>query len=270
MDLELSGKRAIVVGGSRGIGRAIARALVEEGARVLIAARNGDQVVQTVAELGKDGGDVYGHIVDVRHDRSVDALIDAAVDILGGIDILVNSVTVVGKTPTIPGDAGPGIAHITSEHVLEEIDTKLVGYLRVSRAAAPHLVRQGWGRIINISGLAARQTGKLSGSVRNVAVAALSKTLADELGPKGVNVTVVHPGATRTERTAEIVARRAAKDGVSDEEAEKRLYGGSLIGRIVEAEEVAAVVVFLASPKSVAINGDAIAVGGGARHAIHY
>jgi len=103
-----------------------------------------------------------------------------------------------------------------------------------------------------------------------VAVAALTKNLADELGPKGVNVTVVHPGATRTEKTAETVTRKAAADGSSTQDAEKALYGGSLIGRIVEAEEVADVVTFLASPRSVAINGDAIAAGGGAARVIHY
>ena len=101
-------------------------------------------------------------------------------------------------------------------------------------------------------------------------MAALTKGLADELGPKGVNVTVVHPGATRTERTATLVEQRAAADGISTTEAEKALYGSSLIGRIVEAEEVAAVVAFLASPKSVAINGDAIAAGGGSPRVIHY
>ena len=83
-------------------------------------------------------------------------------------------------------------------------------------------------------------------------------------------MTVVHPGATRTERTAETVQRRADADGTSLDHAEKALYGSSLIGRIVDAEEVAAVVAFLASPKSVAINGDAIAAGGGSPRAIHY
>ncbi|WP_269769723.1 SDR family oxidoreductase [Flavisphingomonas formosensis] len=108
------------------------------------------------------------------------------------------------------------------------------------------------------------------GAIRNVGVSALTKTLADELGPHGINVTVVHPGQTRTERTAAIVADRAAADGTSKAEAERALYGGSLIGRIVEAEEVADVVVFLASPRSVAITGDAIAAGGGLRGSIHY
>jgi NAD(P)-dependent dehydrogenase (short-subunit alcohol dehydrogenase family) len=264
--LELSGKRALVTGGSRGIGRAIARALLDEGAQVVIAARDHEAVQRTAGELATEtGGKVHGLTIDTREDASVDALVDAAVKTLGGLDIVVNAAARPGAAP-----ATPGIAGVTSDYILDEINTKLVGYLRVARAAAPHLVTNGWGRIINISGLAARQTGTIPGSVRNVAVAALTKNLADELGPKGINVTVVHPGATRTERTAESIRRRADADGITPAEAEKALYGGSLIGRIVEAEEVAAVVVFLASPKSVAINGDAIAAGGGNPRAIHY
>ena len=139
-----------------------------------------------------------------------------------------------------------------------------MGYLRSAREVAPHMIAAGWGRIINISGLAARQTGSIIGSMRNVAVAALTKNLADELGPKGINVTVVHPGLTRTEKTAPLVAARAAAAGVArgrDRDADGA--ANITIGRIVDAAEVADIVAFLASPRSVAINGDAIACGGG-------
>jgi NAD(P)-dependent dehydrogenase (short-subunit alcohol dehydrogenase family) len=146
----------------------------------------------------------------------------------------------------------------------------VMGYLRTAREVAPHMIAAGWGRIINISGLAARSTGSIVGSMRNVAVAALTKNLADELGPKGINVTVVHPGLTRTEKTAPLVAARAASAGVSEGEIEQRMAGNILIGRMVDAAEVADIVAFLASPRSVAINGDAIACGGGVRGAIHY
>jgi NAD(P)-dependent dehydrogenase (short-subunit alcohol dehydrogenase family) len=147
---------------------------------------------------------------------------------------------------------------------------KVLGYLRCARAAAPYMIGQGWGRIVNISGLAARSVSTPSGSIRNVAVAALTKSLADELGPAGINVTVVHPGLTATERTPAMIARFAAARGSTEDEAEARLGAGSSIGRIVTAAEVADVVAFLASPRSVAINGDAIAAGGGTPGAIHY
>ena len=86
-----------------------------------------------------------------------------------------------------------------------EIDVKVRGYLRCARAVAPLMVTQGWGRIVNVSGLAARQTGSVVGSVRNVAVAAMTKNLADELGPSGVNVTVVHPGPTVTDQRLSLI-----------------------------------------------------------------
>ncbi len=90
---------------------------------------------------------------------------------------------------------------MVDEQALEDINIKVVGYLRTARAAAPHLVANGWGRIINIGGLAIHNTGRPVATLRNVGVAAITKNLADELGPKGVNVVAVHPGVTRTERT---------------------------------------------------------------------
>jgi NAD(P)-dependent dehydrogenase (short-subunit alcohol dehydrogenase family) len=106
--------------------------------------------------------------------------------------------------------------------------------------------------------------------MRNVAVAAMTKNLADELGPHGINVTVVHPGLTRTERTAGLVAEAAKQQGITEEEAEERMAQGVSVRRIIDAREIAHVVAFLASPKSIAINGDAIAVAGGSGRAIHY
>lgn len=266
MDLQLTGKRALVTGASKGIGRAIARALLDEGVRVVISGRDPEATEAAGQALAAEtGGEVHALIADTRDDAAVDHLVTTAVERLGGLDIVVNN----AARPGLPG-AVPGVAGVTSQALLDEIDTKLIGYLRVARAAAPHLVVAGWGRIINISGLAARQTTTISGSTRNVAVSALTKALADELGPKGVNVTVVHPGATRTEKTAAMVAARAAADGVSAEEAEHRLFGGNLIGRIVDASEIGGIVAFLASPRSDAITGDAIAAGGGTPRTIHY
>jgi NAD(P)-dependent dehydrogenase (short-subunit alcohol dehydrogenase family) len=144
------------------------------------------------------------------------------------------------------------------------------GYLRCARAVAPQMAERGWGRIVNISGLAARQTGSIVGSVRNVAVVAMTKNLADELGSQGINVTVVHPGMTVTERTPEAMEAMAAARETTVEQLEHRLDSAVSIGRRPTAAEVAAVVTFLASPKSVAMNGDAVVASGGARGSIHY
>jgi NAD(P)-dependent dehydrogenase (short-subunit alcohol dehydrogenase family) len=178
---------------------------------------------------------------------------------LGGVDILVNAAAT-------PATGAP----FTDDDLEREINVKVRGYLRCARAVAPQMVERGWGRIVNISGLAARQTGSIVGTVRNVAVVALTKNLADELGSKGVNVTVVHPGMTRTERTPQALEAMAAARGTTVEELEERLESAVAIGRLVTAEEVANVVTFLASPKSIALNGDAIVAGGGARGSIHY
>jgi NAD(P)-dependent dehydrogenase (short-subunit alcohol dehydrogenase family) len=266
MDLHLTGKRALVTGGSSGLGRAIARQLAVEGARVTIAARDGQRLAVAAKELGEEtGAAILTATVDTSNDASVKALIETVVAGMGGLDILVNAAAKPGSPAAVPGLAG-----LTEEAFWEDMNVKVLGYLRTIRAAVPHMTAKGWGRVINISGLAARQTGSIVGSVRNVAVAALTKNLADELGPKGVNVTVVHPAYTRTERTQARLAQIAARDGISIEEAERRMGANTSIGRIIDATEVADVVAFLASPRSVAITGDAIACGGGARGAIYY
>ena len=243
MDLELTGRRAVVTGGSRGIGKAIARALAAEDCDVGLVARDSVATEATAVELADDSG----------------RRIVAALAALGGVDILVNAAAT-------PNTGAP----LREADLEREVNVKVRGYLRCARAFAPGMVELGWGRIINISGLAARQAGTIVGSVRNAAVAAMTKNLADELGPSGINVTVVHPGMTRTERTPQSLAAMAAARGVSVSDAEAALTAGIAIGRLVTAEEVAAVVTFLASPLGVAITGDAIAAGGGARGPIYY
>ncbi|WP_437746052.1 SDR family NAD(P)-dependent oxidoreductase [Sorangium sp. So ce302] len=252
MDLELTGKRAIVTGGSRGIGKAIARELAREGADVVIAARGKDKLEATAAELSAETGRrVVPLVVDTGNETSVNALVERALAALGGVDILVNNAAVPGGIST-----ATRLDQIVDAQVIEDINIKVVGYLRTARAVAPHLIANGWGRIINIGGLAVRKAGRPVATLRNVGVAAITKNLADELGPKGINVTVVHPGATRTERVRP--------------EPEKDIAASVSIGRIVDAREVAWVVAFLASPRSVAINGDAVVAGGGSVGPIYY
>jgi NAD(P)-dependent dehydrogenase (short-subunit alcohol dehydrogenase family) len=266
MDLQLTGKRAVVTGGSRGIGYAIASTLAAEGADLALLARDPARLRTAAKELATEHGrQVLALPADTTDDAAVRAAFARAAGELGGIDILVNN----AAEPAAPGSAR-ALADLVDADLLAAIDTKVVGYVRCARAAAPYMIAQGWGRIVNISGLAARSVSTPSGSIRNVAVAALTKTLADELGPAGINVTVVHPGLTATERTPALIAGYAAAHGITEDEAVAGLAAGISIGRIITAAEVADVVAFLASPRSVAINGDAIAAGGGAPGAIHY
>ncbi len=266
MDLGLTGKRALVTGGSQGIGRAVARQLALEGASVVIASRTLAPLEASAKALSEETGRaVLARQADTRKDADVEALVAGVVEALGGVDILVNAAAK-------PGGQGPPpkLSEVTDALFFEDMDTKVMGYLRTARAVAPHMTAQGWGRIINISGLAARQTGSIIGSMRNVAVAALTKNLADELGAFGVNVTVVHPGLTRTEKTPAAMARLAAASGTTPEAMEARFGNAVAVGRIVDAAEVADVVAFLASPRSSSITGDAIACGGGVRGGIFY
>jgi NAD(P)-dependent dehydrogenase (short-subunit alcohol dehydrogenase family) len=251
MDLELKGKRALITGGSKGIGKSIAIALAREGAEIALAARGREQLDATAKEITElTGATVKGFVVDTGNEASVIALVRDVVAEFGGVDILVNGAAKPGGQST-----PPTYDQVTSELFFEDMNVKVMGYLRCAQQVAPHMINQGWGRIINISGLAARQAGTVIGSVRNVAVSALTKNLADALGPYGINVTVVHPGNTRTEATTpEILARPAT----------------NVVGRMITSEEVADVVTFIASPRSSAMTGDAVVVGGGVPRAIHY
>ena len=177
-------------------------------------------------------------------------MVDRAVADLGGVDILINGAAMPGGFAR-----PPTLSEVTVEAFWDDMNVKVMGYLRCAQAVAPHMIAQGWGRIISLSGMAARQSGTVIGSMRNVAVVAMTKNLADELGEHGINVTVVHPGGTRTERTTP--------------EAEERLAGNTL-HRVIDAADVANVVAFLCSPKAVAVTGDVIAAGGGVGRAIHY
>ena len=256
MDLKLDGKKALVTGGSRGIGKAVALALASEGCDVVITARGEDALRATAEELSSaTGRRVIPVVCDTSSATSIDAMVAEAAAALGGIDILVNSAA-------RPGGAQP-------PPKLADMNVKVLGYLRCAQAVAPQMRTGGWGRIISISGLAARSTGATVGSMRNVAVAAMTKNLADELGPFGINVTVVHPGSTRTEASEGKLAALAQARGITAAEAEKLMAFNS-VGRMIDSSEVANVVAFLASPRSVAINGDAIAVGGGVPGAIFY
>ncbi|HEY2205627.1 MAG TPA: SDR family NAD(P)-dependent oxidoreductase [Pseudonocardia sp.] len=265
MDLRLAGRRAVVTGGSRGIGLAVAEVLLAEGAEVAVVARGVEALEAAAARLGEGGGRVVAVPADTTDDGSVRAMAARAAELLGGVDILVNA----AAQPAQPGPV-PGLADVTDDALRAELESKVLGYLRCARALAPGMVERGWGRIINISGLNARSTGSIIGSVRNVAVSALTKNLADELGPSGVNVTVVHPGLTVTERTPALLAARAADGGISEDEAAAKLARNVSIGRLVTAAEVASVVAFLASPLSVAVTGDAVVAGGGQRGPIYY
>jgi NAD(P)-dependent dehydrogenase (short-subunit alcohol dehydrogenase family) len=266
MDLQLKGKAAIVTGGNRGIGKAIARELANEGVNVAIIARDKGALAAAAQEIGHQNNVKVLHIsADTGEDASVKKAVADVAAAFGRIDILVNCAAQPG------GQAKPpALGEITNEHFWADMNVKVMGYLRTAREVAPHMIKQKSGRIINVSGLAARNTGTIIGSMRNVAVAALTKNLADELSPHGIAAICVHPGLTRTEKTPGVVAAQAKAQGVPEAEIETRMAGRNLARKLITAEDIASVVVFLASPRSVAVNGDVIAAGGGSPGTIHY
>ena len=267
MDLGLTGTRAIVTGGSGGIGLAVAKGLAAEGARVALVARDESKLEAAAAAVRRasPGAEVVVAPADTTDDTSVRAMVDHVATSWSGVDVLVNA---AAQPASYVSRAA--LTELTDAQVTAEFDTKVMGYLRCARAVAPYMTAQRWGRIVNISGLNARRTGSIPGTIRNVSVAALTANLADELGPDGVGVTVVHPGLVETERTPRLVADLAASTGRTEEQVRFDLAASSSLRRIVTSDEVANVVVFLCSRRASGITGDAVTVAGGNRGVVHY
>ena len=262
MNLDLSGKTAMITGGSRGIGKSVAFSLAAEGVDIAICAREERSLAKTSKDLSNAfGTNVYFQTADTRNTESINDFVSATINKLGKVDILINNAAAPGGLVMGPLETAD------PEKLLDDLDTKVVGYLRASKAIAPHMKRLGWGRIVNIGGLAARSGGTISG-MRNIALTHLTKTLSNELGPYGINVNLVHPGATRTERTQPLQQEISENEGVNIDELEKRSSLGVDVRRMIDASEVASLVTFLASPLASAVTGEAIAAGGGVGPAV--
>lgn len=266
MDLKLTDKVAVVTGGSRGIGKAIAYALAREGVSVALIARDLVAAQEAADEIaGATGRTIRAYRANTGMDEPIKVAVANIARDFGGLDILVNCAAQAGGQRT-----APAFADISGDDFYTDMNVKVMGYLRCAQAVVPYMKLRGWGRIVNISGLAARQTGAIIGSIRNIGVAALTKNLADELGVFGINVTCVHPGLTRTEKMPDMIERQAQAAGITPSEMEQRLASRNTVHRLIDASDVADLVAFLTSPRSIAISGDAIAAGGGTPGPIHY
>ena len=272
MDFGLRGRKAIVTGGSRGIGKAIALELAREGVDVAIVARSREELTATAAELAAETGQrIVPIATDVTSREQVDRMTDQAADQLGGLHILVNSGAPPGGSPTAVGP----IDTVVDDDLLHDFNVKYVGALRCCRAAIPHMKAAGWGRIINISGTNARTAGNLSGGARNTSLVHLTRTLAQQFGRDGITVNCIHPGITRTERTPSLLEPRARELGISAAEVEAMDFAAgaprtNALGRMVEASEIAYLTVFLASDKAWAVTGELVVANGGTGAAVYY
>ena len=262
MDLELQGKTALVTGGSKGIGKAIAIELAKEGVDVAIAARSQDALDETAEEIrSATGRKVVAISADTTSWDDVQRMVDTTVSELGGVDILVNSAAMVG------GQVRGTIDDAEEKDLIEDLDTKVVGYFRSIKAVVPHMRAKKWGRVISIGGVSARQSTIYG--LRNAAVVHLTKTLSDQLGPDGITLNVVHPGLTLTDAILERLDSQAEQQGVSRDEVTAQMGQNVAIRRTIAPEELAWLTVYLASPKAECITGEVIAAGGGALGAVH-
>ncbi|MGH0430127.1 SDR family NAD(P)-dependent oxidoreductase [Bacillus hominis] len=257
MDLKLSGKKALIVGGSRGIGKATARQLALEGVDCTICSRNESSLKIAAEELTQETQrNIYPIVADTTDPDSILNLVEKSAAAMGGIDILVNSGARVG------GFEPEDFNSIKDELILKDFEEKYMGYFRCIRAVAPYMIENNWGRIISISGLAARIGGNyFSSGPRNASVVHLTKSASLELGKHGINVNAVYPGIVDTEMF---------RNRVTNEEAVRQMASLNAIGRLITVEEIANVITFLASPLAASITGDVISVTGGIGDTVFY
>lgn len=257
MDLELQNKVAIVGGASKGLGRACAEVLAQEGVKLVMCSRTRADLEPAAQEIrGKTGADIFIFAGDLERFDTIRKLIAAALERYGRLDVLVNN------------SGGPPLARAhdaSEEQWATAVQRSLLFFARMSREAIPHLKRQGGGRIINILASTVYQpiaNLALSGATR-MGVVAFAKSLADEVGRDGILVNNVCPGSLSSERMLANVTARARELGISVERALAQRAEETAVGRIGEPRELANLVAFLASAKSSYITGTTIRVDGG-------
>lgn len=255
MDLGLGGRRALVTGGSKGLGRAIALELAREGADVAICARHGDEVERAADELRGIGRTVHAQIADVTDPAQVADLVEKSAAALGGIEILVNNA----------GRAHPGNFETLSDADWQaDIEVKLFSMIRCSRAVIPHLRAAGRGRIINIGAVYAKYPDPafFATTVVRASCQNLTKALALQLAPDNILVNAVNIGFVATPQWENIHARREPE--LPREEFFSRLAAAEVpLGRFGEPDEVAGIVAFLAGERASYITGTSVDVAGG-------
>ncbi len=262
MELNLGGKVVIVTGGSRGIGKAVAKAFAREGARVSIGARSEENLRKAAEEIRREGGEVLTVSVDLTTREGVDELVKTTVKEFGRIDVLVNN------AGAAPGDT---LETMDEERFIEGgIKLKLLGYMRMMKAVIPYMRRQGGGRINNIIGNDGNRYPywEFGATVVNAACIAMVKALAQQYGRENILINAVNPGPVETERWSWLVERFAQDWGVDFQTANNYAIKSIPLERLCKPEEVANLVLFLASDKASFINGAVINIDGSQMKAV--
>jgi 3-oxoacyl-[acyl-carrier protein] reductase len=262
MELGISGRNALITGGSQGIGRACAEALAEEGANLVVVARDAERLATASREIASNqSGRVIPIAADLTVANEVERVFKEAENSLGQIDILVNN---AGSAPLgFIGDLGDDVWQSC-------FDLKLMGYVRCSRAAMGGMRGRKWGRIINIIGRGGHfPTAKyIAGGAINAAILNITQALAEECGPDNVLVNGINPAATATERWDTLVQQRMEITGQTEEQIKEASASSVPLGRIGKPEDIANMVVYLCSEKANFINGSLIDIDGGVSRAL--
>jgi 3-oxoacyl-[acyl-carrier protein] reductase len=256
MELSLKGKRAVVCGSTQGIGKGIALELALLGADVLLLARNEQTLKATVAELAVAGGQQHDYrVVDFTNPEQVKLVINKYVR-EHPVHILINNTG--GPSPGLAIDSSP-------ELFVEAFNSHLICNQILVQATVPSMKLSGYGRIINVISTSVKMPMRglgVSNTIRG-AVASWAKTLSMELGPFGITVNNVLPGAIETSRHQAVVTSRAEKSGRTEEEVLKEMKSEIPLGRIGTIHEIGAVAAFLASPAAGYVSGINVPVDGG-------
>jgi 3-oxoacyl-[acyl-carrier protein] reductase len=256
MELQLSGKTAVIAASSQGLGKAIAEGLLKEGANVVISGRDEAKLKSVADELGLMGsGKVVFKRTDITNPEDIRNLVQTAVEHFGGVDILVNN---AGGPP-----AG-SFESITDEQWQTAFELNLLSYIRLIREALPYLKQNG-GKIINIASSSIKEPipGLLLSNTFRTGIVGLTKTLSQELAQYGILINTVAPGRIATDRVRHLDEINAEKMQISREEVEEKVKGSIPLGRYGNPDEFAKVVVFLASDANSYMTGSSFLVDGG-------
>jgi NAD(P)-dependent dehydrogenase (short-subunit alcohol dehydrogenase family) len=262
MDLQLKNKTALVTGGSVGIGKGIARLLAKEGVDVAICSRRKDALDAAASEIAKETGrKIVAIPADLTKDADAKDFVEKGRAALGRVDILVNN---AGSSP------GGVIENLTEEDWAQSLQLKFMGYVRCLRYVLPIMVKQGGGRVVNLIGNDGVKASywEIAPGAANAAGQNLTISLAGQYGRHGISFCAVNPGPVRTERWDGLVKAMSRDMKLSYEEADKLAPASIPLGRIAEVDEVAALVVMLASPLMHMVNGTQIEIDGGQEKAL--
>jgi 3-oxoacyl-[acyl-carrier protein] reductase len=257
MELNLSGKTALVCGSTQGIGLATAQQLANQGANVILLARNEQKLITAKASLSNNGNQHHYYIkADYNFPPELKLKVENWVEEFGAINILVNNTG---------GPAGGPAHKAKADEYLHAFNMHLVCNHLLVQAILPKMKDSGYGRIINVISTSVKQPLNglgVSNTIRG-AVANWSKTLANELGEFGITVNNVLPGATNTGRLQEIIGNKASKQNVEESQVSKAMMSQVPLNRFAEPNEIANGIAFLASPAASYINGINLPIDGG-------